>query len=54
MSIYYCDNCKVYFDDSDMVEMKPDGGYYHWECKKDELQELTHEEILNVLNEKDK
>ncbi len=50
MSIYYCDECEVYFDDSETVEVKPDGGIFHEDCKKDDYHELTHNEILEALN----
>jgi hypothetical protein len=51
MSIYRCNECEVYFDDNEIISVQPDGGVFHDNCKKDDYDELTHNEILEALND---
>ncbi len=49
MSIYYCDECEVYFSDSD-IDNSDHGEAVHDICQENNYRELTHKEIIKELN----
>lgn len=51
--IYYCNECEKYFNDESIVNVAPDGGSMHDGCMDENYNELTLNEIVEALNDKE-
>ena len=51
MIVVYCENCKLYQHDGDLIYLKPDRGAFCPECHSDELHFMSDAEVLEALNE---
>jgi len=50
MIIVYCENCKTYHSDDELLYLQPDIGAFCPECKSDELDFMSDREVLGALN----
>ncbi len=48
--IYYCEKCELYFPEEELIDILPDGGRFHNECKDEDINQMSEEEIIEELN----